>query len=73
MITLGCWLRNLFTDEDGEWSTDRIRMLATVVMLAGVGFLAYACRDLPATSQQTVTVTVNDPGGAPVTVIVNQP
>lgn len=73
VITLGCWLRNLFTDEDGEWSDDRWVVFTLVFgVLLFVG-LMYVTRSLPATSPPSVTVTVNDPGGAPVIVVVNQP
>ena len=73
MITFGYWLRNLFTDENGEFSQKRWNVFAVILGLVVAGGLAFAFRDMPATSRQTVTVTVNDPGNAPVTVIVNQP
>jgi hypothetical protein len=73
VVTFRYWLRNLFTDEDGEFSQKRWNVFAVILGLVLAGSLAFACRNLPATSRSTVTVTVNDPGNAPVTVIVNQP
>jgi hypothetical protein len=68
-------LRNLFTGEDGEFSPGRWRVLCAIIGLAVFGCGMYFCRNMPREpqQQQPVTVTVNDPGGAPVTVIVNQP
>lgn len=73
MITIRYWLRNLFTDRDGEFSDPRWVVFSVIFGLLLAGCLAYACRGLPATSRPAVTITVNDPGGAPVTVIVRQP
>lgn len=69
-IAFRYWLRNLFTDEDGAFSDTRWQVFAVIAGVAIGGVLMFACRNLPATAPQQVTVTVNDPGNAPVTVVV---
>lgn len=71
MIAFRYWLRNLFTDQDGAFSDARWQVFSVIAAIAVTGTLIFVTRNLPATSrQQPVTVTVNDPGSAPVTVVV---
>ena len=67
------WLRNLLTDADGEFSDGKWKVFSVVFAVLLTASLAFACRNLPATSRQQVTVTVNDPGNVSVTVVVQQP